>query len=128
VSPVSAGVSAEVLLPVTPWFRFGVVVAEHLLLDGVNDMPSGTGLTIGAVEARYVGQGSPHLELGLLGGGARADEYDEGGLVGTRISVVWQRQSSGVALSFMPVVMFGFVGTNQYLPSYLLSLSWELPL
>jgi hypothetical protein len=128
VSPVSVGVSAEILLPVTPSFRFGVVAAEHLLLDGVNDMPAGTTLTIGALEARYIGHGSPHLELGLLGGGARADEYDEGGFAAARISVVWEGRTSGVSVSFMPALLFGFIGSHEYLPSYLLSCTWELPL
>ena len=127
VSPVSAGVSAEVLLPVTPSFRFGVLAAEHLLLDGVNDMPQGTTMTIGALEARYIGQGSPHLELGLLAGGARADEYDEGGFAAARISVVWQRPSGTLSVSFMPAVLFGFIGSHEYLPGYLLSFTWGLP-
>jgi hypothetical protein len=130
VSPVSYGLEAEVAFPLmTPALRLGAVgSASRLFNGGFNDQTTGSLFAVGA-ELRYVGRGTTHFDVGVMGGAAKAGTDDDiGGVVSVRLSLVREGEGSGVALSLAPTWLLGFRGNSPILTGALASLKWELPL
>ena len=118
LSPLSAGIEAEVAFPIGSAWRLGAVVGANTILVDRHDI-----VLLGALEVRHVGIGTRHLDLGFLAGEAGSpwrsgrDEY-----VGVRIGVTWEGLGSGTQVSLVPLI------TATGLPIAYASLRWELPI
>ena len=114
LSPVSAGLEAEVSFPLAHQMAIGAIGLANVTFD------RSSALLGGAVELKHVGRG--HFEYGGIAGGAVA-ENDPAALVGTRLSFVWEH----VALSLTPVVLFGWKAEGvDVIPGAWMSLRWVL--
>lgn len=120
LSPVSAGVEAELMFPASPAWRFGVMAVASILFMDNNDP-----LFAGAFEIRHIGSGRRrHIDIGLLGGAATA-EGDSVAMAALRFQVTWENQSRSTALALLPCVL---VADGDVIPGAWASLRWGLPI
>jgi hypothetical protein len=122
LSPVTAGIEAELAFPMTPSLRFGVL--------GMIDMPFDTQygpLFAGAGELRHVGDGvRRHFDYGLLAGVVAGGGEDPMPMAGARLGLAWEGPRSGMSLSLVPVLLL--TGTDGPVPGVYASMRWELPI
>jgi hypothetical protein len=120
LSPVSAGVEAEVAFPISPVFRIGAIGGANVLLWDGQHQP----VYLGALEIRRVMPGQRHVDLGLLGGAA-AINGEVAEFAGLRIGIVWEHASGSTELSLVPVMAKSYA---DYVPGGYISLRWGLPI
>jgi hypothetical protein len=122
LSPLTLGVEVEATIPILDHLRLGALGGVDVLFT-----EPARALFIGAAELRYVGSGTKHTDVGLIGGAAAVD----GALspfIGLRFQRVWERAESGLSLSINPVLaVVDTVGPKVY-PGIWTSLRWELPI
>ena len=134
VGLASGGIGAELVFPLRPLLRVGLLGSAQHFIDTVGDMPEGTTLFFGAIETRILGHNHPlgraqaHLEVGTIFGVGKAGETSQGMVYGGRISLALQRDTWGTAISFVAVVLAGFSEEHYFVPTYLLASTWQLPL
>jgi hypothetical protein len=123
LSPVSAGLEAEVTFAVGSRLRVGAMGFANMLL--VDDHSPLFG---GALEVRRVGLGRRHFDVGVLGGAATA-ESDPVLFLALRLNVVWERAASGLGVSLAPALFFAPVsgGGTTVGPGAWASVRWALP-
>ena len=125
-SGFTAGLEADVAFPVSPAYRVGVAASASEVVWG-NEHPT---VMFGAVELRHVGAGMRHFDVGVLGGGGAVSgggmaSTDAIAFVGARLALAWEGATSGVSVSFVPVIAADARGV---IPGAFVSLRWELPL
>jgi hypothetical protein len=122
LSPVSIGVEATMLFPVTERTRVGAMAFAHTLL------PDGPSLLLGAgLEARRVGRGRRHFDIGVIGGAASA-QSDPAIFLSAHLGLVWERERTGLGLSLAPTVVIPMEGGSlPIIPALFASLRWMLP-
>ena len=137
LSPATYGVELELAFPILPNLRAGVLGGANQLYDGVRDLANGTQMYDAAGEIRYVGNGSTHFDVGLVGGIMRGSleefegmvQSDTGGFAALRFSYVKEYAASAVMFSVAPMVLFDFVGQGHNKNAGLMtSLRLELPI
>lgn len=122
LSPLSVGVEANVTFPVTERVRVGAMAFGHtLFVDGPAPL-FGAGL-----EARRVGLGRRHVDLGLILGAASA-QSDPAVFISARIGLVKERANTGLGLSIAPTLVIPTGGSSMpVVPGIFASLLWKLP-
>ena len=123
LSPISAGVEANLLFPAAPAWRFGVMAAANILF-----MDDYSPLFAGALELRYVGSGHHHPDVGLLAGAATA-EGDTVAMFAVRFQFSWDNaaRSRTTAVSLAPVALYD-PEHDEGAPGAWGSVRWGLPI
>jgi hypothetical protein len=121
LSPMTAGLEAELAFPITPTFRLGVVGGANVLLwDDTHQA-----VYLAGLELRRVSPGQRHLDFGLIGGVAWVAHDDAAPYAALRIGFTWEHAGSGTQLSVAPVIAKVY---SDYVPGAYVSLRWELPI
>jgi hypothetical protein len=123
-SPVTIGVEANLLMPVSSSWRFGVMgVANVTVVD--ETLPIlGAGL-----ELRRTGRGDRrHFDLGFVGGVASVmeggDSNETVGFAGVRLNWTWEGAQRSTALSVSPIAVFTGEEGDPVIPGIWASLRW----
>lgn len=128
LSPATAGLEAEIALPIADHVRFGVMGGA-----GVTYVDPSV-LYMGGAELTLVGHGSSHFNLGVIAGLSTATRGDGDGFAGVRFARVWQGPVHGLELSITPALYTGrstYAPDNGQLvvsPGIWTSLRWEMPI
>lgn len=124
VSPVTAGVSAELSFPMAPAWRLGVMGSVDLGIFASNVF-----VYNGAGELRRVVTGDRnHFDVGITGGFASANENSSSstiGYVGFPLTYTWEGDTRGTTLAFVP--LYATDGRGGF-PGAYASLRWAFPL
>ncbi|MCW5809358.1 MAG: hypothetical protein KIT31_43795, partial [Deltaproteobacteria bacterium] len=121
LSPLSAGIEAELSFPLSERMRLGAIGALNSIIV---DTPQA--VLVGAVELRHVGRGMKHNDIGLVAGMVHVAGVDERiVVVGTRLQRKWELERSAVSISLVPLVS---MTDRQWIPGIYTSLRWDLPI
>jgi hypothetical protein len=129
LSPLTAGVEAEIAAPVSPKFRFGVIggVSHTFTSDDIYVLNGGLELRDVAV----IGS-SNHFDVGPMVGFALVHDSGSSGsgwgtLVygGARLSYTWEGATSGRSLSLIPIVASDGRDT---IPAAYATMKWDIAL
>ena len=129
ISNASVGGQVEMLWPISPVLRLGVLGGLSTMTDGYGFTNSGETLLDAGVELRHigVGTGKTHFDLGPELGVAYASGGALGGIAAIRFAVTRELASTAVTAAVSPMYLFGFDGEQQSF-SVLGSLSVDVPL
>lgn len=124
LSPVTAGLEANVMFPLSPHWRFGAMGA----INRPFDTSIASVIYAGALELRHIGTGTRrHFDLGFLGGGA-SDGVDPVTLAGLRLGWTWENGTSNTSLGFTPLIIFTGSDGDPVVPAIYGSLRWGFTL
>ena len=123
-SPVTIGVEANLLFPVSSSWRFGLMgVANMTVVD--ETLP-----ILGAgVELRRIGRGDRrHFDLGFVGGVASVleggDSNETVGFTGLRLNWTWERGHRSTSFGVAPIAVFTGDSADPVVPGVWASLRW----
>ncbi len=133
-SPVSYGLEGEVLFPINPQWRAGVLGGVDQLFDGIDDVVfqtyAGQSMFHVGGELRYIGHGRTHFDVGVIAGATWVSQNSDeaSGLAALRMSVTRDLAGSSVSLDLAPTVLVGLGYEKVIIPGAIVSLRWGLPI
>lgn len=124
LSPVTVGVEASAMVPISPSWRVGgTAMLDAVLANSTHDV-----LAVGLAELRHIGRGRHHWDVGPIAGYALVPMHtsDSATVFGARIAYAWEGEHHGSSIAISPLLFM--VDTSNVLPGFYVSYHLELPL